>query len=53
MIIVIRIKRENEFFDFGEDVYLIGVDQSIVREIRPGYTRYKIGKDGRLKKIEP
>ena len=49
--VVIRIKREDEFFDFGEDIYLVGVDQSIIREIRPGYARYRIGDDGRFVRI--
>lgn len=40
--IILRVKREKEFFFFGEDTYLMGVDHSIVKDIRPGFSRYTI-----------
>ncbi|AEA46600.1 hypothetical protein [Archaeoglobus veneficus] len=47
--VVIRINKESH--SFGEDVYLLGIEQSIVREIRPGFARFRIGKNGRLESI--
>lgn len=46
--VVLRVERsEGEFFGF-EKTYTIGVDQSIVMDIKPGFARFKIGEDGRL-----
>lgn len=49
--VVIRIVKEEEPLEFGEDVYIIGVEESITREIPPGFERYKILPDGRLCKL--
>jgi len=46
--IILRVKRENEFFYFGEDTYLMGVDHSIVKDIRPGFGRYTIDENWNL-----
>ncbi len=35
--VVIRIVKEEEPLDFGEDIYIIGVEESITREIKPGF----------------
>jgi hypothetical protein len=45
--VIIKIKREEEYMEFGETTYLAGVEQSIISEIEPGFTRFKV-KDGRL-----
>ena len=49
--VVIRIVKEEEPLDFGEDIYIIGVEESITREIKPGFERFKILPDGRLSKL--
>jgi len=49
--VVVRIVKEEEPLEFGEDVYIIGVEESITREITPGFERYKILPDGRLCKL--
>jgi len=46
--VVLEVKRsEGEFLGF-EETYTVGVRQSIVMDIRPGFGRFKIGDDGRL-----
>jgi len=46
--VVLKVERsEGEFLGF-EETYTIGVDQSIVMDIKPGFARFKIGEDGRL-----
>ena len=49
--VVVRIVKEEEPLEFGEDVYIIGIEESITREITPGFERYKILPDGRLCKL--
>lgn len=49
--VVLKVERsEGEFFGF-EESYTIGVDQSIVMDIRSGFARFKIGEDGRLAEL--
>ncbi len=49
--VVIRIVKEEEPLDFGEDIYIIGVEESVTRDIKPGFDRYKILPDGSLSKL--
>ncbi len=49
--VVIRIVKEEEPLDFGQDIYIIGIEESITREIKPGFERFKILPDGRLSKL--
>ncbi len=49
--VVIRIVKEEEPLDFGQDIYIIGVEESVTREIKPGFERFKILPDGRLSKL--
>jgi hypothetical protein len=44
--VVIGIRREEEFFPMGR-TYWIGVEQSIIFDIKPGYARYKISGGSR------
>ncbi len=46
--VILRIKKETEFF--GEDAYLVGVEESILMDIPPSYERFKI-VDSRFTKI--
>jgi hypothetical protein len=50
--VVIRVKRDNGDFGYnGEDSYVIGVEQSILRDVPPSYARYRVSGNGRLVKI--
>jgi hypothetical protein len=49
--VVLRIKRSEDFVGFGEETYFIGVEQSYVWGIPPGFARFCIGKDGRLEEV--
>ncbi len=49
--VIVRIVKEEEPLDFGEDIYIIGVEESVTREIKPGFERFKILPDGRLSKL--
>jgi|Deesub1362B_J571_1020462.scaffolds.fasta_scaffold00705_19 hypothetical protein len=49
--VIIRVKREDELFYFGEEMYLIGIEQSIIKDIKPGYARYRIGEEWNLLKV--
>ena len=49
--VVVSIKKEDEFFQFGGETYLIGIEQSIIRDIKPGYARFRIGEDWNLIEI--
>ncbi|HID42812.1 MAG TPA: hypothetical protein EYP30_03410 [Archaeoglobaceae archaeon] len=46
--VVVYVKKEDEFFYFGEEMYLIGIEQSIIKDIKPGYARFKTGDDWTL-----
>ncbi len=48
--VILRIRWEEEFFPVGK-TYWIGVEQSIIFDIKPGYARYKLVGD-RLQKVE-
>ncbi len=48
--VVMKVERTEEFFGF-EETYTIGVDQSIVIDVKPGFARFKVGEDGRLIKV--
>lgn len=48
--VIIKIKRAEEMF-FEGDNYYIGVKDSIIPEIKPGMSRYKISHDGYLLKM--
>ncbi len=48
--VVVKVERDEESFLGFEETYTIGVYQSIVMEIRPGFARFRIGEDGRLVK---
>lgn len=46
--VVLRVERsEGELLGF-EESYTIGVDQTIIMDVKPGIRRFKIGEDGRL-----
>jgi len=49
--VIIRVKKEDEFFYFGEEMYLIGIEQSIIKDIKPGYARYRIGEEWNLLEV--
>ncbi|AGK61455.1 hypothetical protein Asulf_01472 [Archaeoglobus sulfaticallidus PM70-1] len=49
--VILRIKKEEEYVSFGEETYLIGVDQSYIRDIQPGFAKFCIEKDGKLVRI--
>ncbi len=49
--VVIRIVKEEEPLDFGQDIYIIGVEESVTREIKPGFERFKILPNGKLSKL--
>jgi len=40
--VIIRVKKEEEFTGFGETTFLVGVEQSTVEDIQPGFARFKI-----------
>ena len=46
--VVLEIKRTKGEFPGFEETYTVGVRQSILMDIRPGFGRFKIGDDGRL-----
>ncbi|RLI79792.1 hypothetical protein DRP05_02845 [Archaeoglobales archaeon] len=49
--VVLRVERtEGEFAGF-EETHVIGVDQSIVMDIKPGFKRFKIGEDWRFVEV--
>lgn len=49
--VVVRIVKEEEPLDLGNDIYVIGVEESVTRDIRPGFERFRIMPDGRLCKL--
>jgi len=49
--VVVRIVKEEEPLDFGEDIYIVGVEESVTRDIKPGFERYKMLPDGSLSKL--
>ncbi len=49
--VVVRIVKEEEPLDLGNDIYVIGVEESVTRDIRPGFERFRITSDGRLCKL--
>ncbi len=48
--VILAVKREEDFFPVGR-TYWIGVEQSIIFDIKPGYARYKLVGEN-LQKIE-
>jgi hypothetical protein len=48
--VIIKIKRAEEMF-FEVDNYYIGIKDSIIPELKPGVSRYKISHDGCLVKL--
>ncbi len=48
--VIIRVKKEDEFTGFGETTFLVGVEQSVVGDIEPGFARFKI-EDGKLVEV--
>lgn len=49
--VVITVKKEGEFSQFGEETYLVGIEQSIIKGIKPGYARFRTGEDWNLIEI--
>lgn len=48
--VILRVSKEKEEF-FSEGVYTVGIEQSIVRDIQPGYMRFKILDDGKFVRV--
>ena len=48
--VILAVRREEDFFPVGK-TYWIGVEQSIIFDIKPGYARYKLVREN-LQKIE-
>ena len=48
--VILAVRREEDFFPVGK-TYWIGVEQSIIFDIKPGYARYKLVGEN-LQKIE-
>jgi hypothetical protein len=48
--VIIRIKREDGFMGFGETTFLVGVEQSAVGDVEPGFVRFRVG-DGKLVEV--
>jgi hypothetical protein len=50
--VILRIRKENECFGCDEeDTYIIGIEQSILRDIPPSYARYRVSENGKLVRI--
>ncbi len=48
--VILRVRKEKEEF-FSEGIYTIGVEQSIVRDIQPGFMRFKILDNGKFVRV--
>ncbi len=49
--VMIRIKREEEFMAFGEEIYLVGIEHSLIQDIQTGYGRFKITENGKFVRV--
>lgn len=48
--IIIRVKKEDEFMGIGETTFLVGVEQSAIGDVEPGFIRFKI-ENGKLVEV--
>jgi len=49
--VMIKIKREEELMTFGEEIYLLGVEHSLIQDIQTGYGRFKITENCKFVRV--
>ncbi|AEA47273.1 hypothetical protein [Archaeoglobus veneficus] len=49
--VVMNVRCGEEFFGFGEDTYMVGIEHSVVGDLPPGYMRVRIAENGKLQEI--